>query len=322
KEELDYKNMEVRNLYGPSEDTTYSTVYRFEDDQLNYIPIGIPVGDTQLYILGDNQQLLPIGVEGEICLSGESTAIGYYNKPELTDAAFVENPFVAGKRMYKTGDIGKWSPTGQVIYSGRKDDQVKIRGYRIELGEIEYQIERLEQIQQAVVLVKEIGGEREIVAYYQEVTATSIEEIKAKLSAQLPSYMVPHIFIALEEIPLNSNGKVDKKALPEPDGSAMSTAEYVAARNEIEEELVSIWEEVLQREKIGVLDDFFELGGHSLKATRVISKVQEKFEVTIDLKNLFINPTIEHLSNYVETLKWMDDKNEEELESEQDEFIL
>lgn len=317
KETLDFHSMEVRNLYGPSEDTTYSTCYRFTEDNLNFIPIGTPVGDTHAYILDKNGNLVPQGVEGEICLSGESVANGYFGKKELTEEKFIPNPFVAGKRMYKTGDIGKWQ-NGLLCYVGRMDDQVKVRGFRIELGEIQYRMECIHGVSQAVVVLKEVNKEKEIVAYYESQETITKETIQEALSAVLPSYMVPNYFVVLEKIPLNSNGKVDKKQLPEPE---VSKTEYSAPQNEIEAELANIWQKILGVDLVGTKDNFFDLGGHSLKATRVVTAIQESFGVKIDLKNLFIDPTIEHLAKYVETLKWMEDSSKD-VPSEEDELIL
>lgn len=318
KEELDYRKMEVRNLYGPSEDTTYSTFYRFSDDGLNYIPIGVPVGDTHAYILDKDGNLVPLGVEGEICLSGESVAKGYYGKPELTAEKFIPNPFIPNQRMYRTGDVGKWE-NDQLSYVGRMDDQVKIRGFRIELGEIQYQIESIGGIKQAVVVVKEVNNEKEIVAYYECTEPVTMDQIANKLGEALPGYMIPQFMMELEAIPLNSNGKVDKKQLPDPEGSQVN---YCAPANETEEKLVAIWEEILRVQHIGTKDNFFRLGGHSLNATRVITRIQEEFGVQVDLKNLFVEPTIQHLAEYVSTLIWMGDQGENEISSEQEELIL
>ena len=200
KDQLDYQAVEVRNLYGPSEDTTYSTCYRFADDKLEYIPIGVPVGDTHLYILDEDNNMLPIGVEGEICLSGQSIAQGYHNKQQLTDENFVENPFVSGEQMYRTGDIGKWTNYGHVAFTGRKDDQVKVRGFRIELGEIQYQLDCIEAIDQAIALVKDVNGEKSIIAYYTIAKSIAETEIKEALAAQLPAYMIPSLFVEMEAI--------------------------------------------------------------------------------------------------------------------------
>ncbi|HVI44928.1 MAG TPA: non-ribosomal peptide synthetase, partial [Chitinophaga sp.] len=276
---------------------------------------------THLYILDDHQQLLPVGVDGEIYLSGQSVAKGYYGKPELTAMKFTENPFIPGMPMYRTGDIGRWLPDGLVAFGGRKDDQVKVRGYRIELGEIQYQLEQHSGVEQAVAIVDAVNEENRILAYWVGEDELSSTDLKAYLSAKLPSYMVPDYWIKLETIPLNSNGKVDKKALPREGISAQRQTEYVPCRNAIDEQLVAIWEEVLGCGNIGIRDNFMDLGGHSLKATRVISRIQEVYGVRIDLKHLFIEPTVEHLSDYIDTMMWMGNPQETSI-SGQNEIIF
>jgi amino acid adenylation domain-containing protein len=317
---LPCNSMEVRNLYGPSEDTTYSTIYRFAEDGHEDVPIGIPVGDTQVYILDANQNLLPIGIDGEIYLSGQSVAKGYFNREDLTAERFIENPFVAGQRMYRTGDIGRWLPSGEVAFVGRTDDQVKVRGFRIELGEIQFLLEQQEGVDAAVVVVSEVHGEPTIVAYW-EGSQEDEQTLKAALSQSLPAYMIPTQWLQLDSIPLNSNGKIDRSKLQAPEEVAAQKTEFVAPRNEIDEQIVKIWEDVLSVSPIGIKDNFFDLGGHSLKATRVISRIQSELQVKIDLKSLFVDPTIENLSNYVETMQWMDSEVETPAE-EQEELIL
>lgn len=320
REQLDYITTEVRNLYGPTEDTTYSTFYRFRDDGYATVPIGKSVGYSQLYILDEQLNLLPPGVEGEICLSGASVAKGYLNKKELTAEKFLPNPFVEGQRIYRTGDIGKWLPDGNVAYIGRNDDQVKIRGFRIELGEVQYHMEKLEGIDQAVVVTKEIGDETVIVAYWIGSANFTQQQFEEYLVQRLPVYMVPSYFIELEEIPLNSNGKLDKKALQVPDSIQLAGREYVPPRNGTDEQIIAIWREILNRQQIGIRDNFFHLGGHSLKATKVLSRIQKVYGVQIDLQHLFLDPTIENLSNYVDTIRWTEEQSS--LETVQDELIL
>jgi len=295
--------MELRNLYGPTEDTTYSTVYRFEWEDHGVVPIGRSVGYTQLYILDEWNRLLPEGMEGEICLSGEGVAKGYLGRPELTAEKFVANPFVTGLRMYRTGDMGRWLPDGQVEYRGRKDQQVKLRGHRIELEEIEYQLGKVEGIKEAVVRIWGVGEEVQLVGYWVG-EKIEVTEIKKQLTDGVPGYMIPGVIMQLEAMPLNSNGKVDKTKLPEPVAMIAQTV-FVPGRNETDHRIAEIWMEVLGREGIGIRDNFFDLGGHSLKAVRIIAKMQEVFKVKIDLKDLFAEPTIEHLSNYVDAILWM-----------------
>ena len=298
KDQLDYKTMEVRNLYGPSEDTTYSTCYRFEDDKLAYIPIGVPAGDTHLYILDEDGNMLPIGVEGEICLSGQQIAKGYLNKPELTYEKFVDNPFVEGERMYRTGDIGKWTKEGHVAFTGRKDDQVKVRGFRIELGEIQYQLDSIKGIEQAIVVVKDVNGEKTIVAYFTPSEEISIDVIKEILGEQLPVYMIPSYFIEIDEIPMNSNGKVDKKKLPEPESSEK---EIIEPKTETQQRLLRLWEQALNTTGFGIESNFFELGGHSLKATKLKGLILVEFQKELTLNELFEQPEISQMAELIDS---------------------
>nr|WP_295873271.1 non-ribosomal peptide synthase/polyketide synthase [uncultured Chitinophaga sp.] len=289
---LDTERMEVRNLYGPSEDTTYSTIYRIKNG--GPILIGKPIADTQVYIVNDHGRLQPCGVAGEICISGSGLSRGYLNKPELTSGKFIPHPFIAGARLYKTGDLGRWLPDGNIDYLGRKDDQVKIRGHRIELGEIESALLKHAAIEAAVVIAKvNTDGEKELVAYVvgksEDVPVTGL---KAFLGHTLPGYMLPAYYIPLAALPLTANGKLDKKQLPDPSGQH-SEVEYVAAGTDTEEKLVRIWQEILGKDRIGVRDNFFDLGGHSLKATRLASQVHRIFNVKLTLKDLFANATLE-----------------------------
>jgi amino acid adenylation domain-containing protein len=299
KDILDYSTIEIRNLYGPSEDTTYSTFYRFADDKLDYIPIGIPVGDTHLYILDSDLKILPIGVEGEICLSGASIAKGYLNKEELTLENFVEHPFVPGQTLYRTGDIGKWTEHGHVDFVGRMDDQVKVRGFRIELGEIQYQMDCITEMEQAVVIVEDINEEKTILAYYKTSSAISKDQIKEKLVVNLPLYMIPTHFIELDEIPMNSNGKVDKKMLELPDVSSIK--DTILPKTETQERLLKLWEETLNISGFGIEANFFELGGHSLKATKLRSLILSEFEKEITLNELFQHPNIPEIAELIES---------------------
>lgn len=291
KQQLDHQRMEVRNLYGPSEDTTYSTFYRFADDGTDDIPIGAAVGYTQMYILDKAKHILPVGVEGEIYLSGHSVATGYLNKDELTKERFLDNPFIPGLKMYRTGDLGKWFPNGQAIYSGRIDDQVKVRGYRIELGEIQFVIEQVPGVDQAVVVVKEIYGDRHIVAYWESANGVSTDAIKQALKQRLPEFMHPSYYMPLAAIPLNSNGKVDKKRLPQPEYTIQT--ELVPPKTENQQQLFELWKETLKQDGFGIQHNFFDLGGHSLKATKLRALIAKHLGKEITLNEVFQNPTIE-----------------------------
>ncbi|TGE21481.1 amino acid adenylation domain-containing protein [Hymenobacter aquaticus] len=300
KKDLDYRRMEVRNLYGPSEDTTYSTNYRFADDGYEIIPIGSAVGYTQMYILDESRNLLPEGVDGEIYLSGQSIAKGYHGRPDLTAERFMPNPFAPGHTMYKTGDIGRWLPDGQVEFIGRVDDQVKVRGYRIELGEIQFLLEQQDGVQQAVVVVKDIQGEKTIVAYWEGSEEQSNKELKAALGKSLPAYMVPTYWVKMDKIPLNSNGKVDKKMLPLPAQKGAEAAALVEPTTELEIRLQQLWKEVLSKKEVGIRSNFFEIGGHSLRATRLKSLVLKRLGKDISLNELFQYPTIEQQAKLLE----------------------
>lgn len=292
--ELDCTRMEVRNLYGPSEATTYSTIYRFAGNgQVDPIPVGAPVGYTQLYILDPQRHLLPVGVEGEIYLSGQAIAKGYFSKQELTAAKFLDNPFAPAWPMYRTGDIGRWTACGQVEFAGRLDDQVKVRGYRIELGEIEFVLERHDLLDQAVAVVREIDGDNHVVAYWAGPDTLDASTLKAYATQYLPSYMVPAYWVHLPEIPLNSNGKVDKKQLPDPLVGLVREDSIVKPANELQRRLMALWSETLPVTEFGITHHFFDIGGNSLKATKLRSLIARDLERDLTLNEIFLFPTIE-----------------------------
>ncbi|WP_298510762.1 non-ribosomal peptide synthetase [uncultured Kordia sp.] len=289
-------SIEVRNLYGPSEDTTYSTFYKIQSQKTyqNSIPVGKPIANTQAYILDDALQLVPVGVSGKLYLSGEGLAKGYLNKPALTDQKFIENPFVTNAKMYDTGDIAKWTSEGIIEFLGRKDYQVKLRGYRIELGEIENTIRTFsDNIVEAVTIVKN----QSLIAFYEEKAMVERAELIAFLKKKLPVYMQPNLWMRLSKIPLTPNGKTDRKQLLELVDTYKSQNEYIAPENSIEEELVRIWQEVLNIQKIGVQDNFFELGGQSLLIIQIINTIYKELDKTISFEKFSENPTIRAISN-------------------------
>ncbi|MEL6558755.1 MAG: amino acid adenylation domain-containing protein, partial [Bacteroidota bacterium] len=291
-----YPGLTIVNGYGPTENTTFSTTHPIEIAQ-GVLPIGKPIKNSSAYILDESMQLLPVGVVGELVVGGSGVARGYLNNTELTNKKFFVNPFKAGDRLYKTGDLAKWLPDGTIELAGRSDDQVKISGYRIELGEIENTMSQLTEVIQCCVLAKvNENGQKRLVAYVVLENELDKEAIQASLGENLPDYMIPRLWMVLDEMPLTSNGKIDKKALPELDGSALSSNEYVAPRTELETLLVEIWQDLLGIEKIGVYDNFFELGGYSLLAVRLIARIQEiGYDTTI--RNIFTYPNIAELSS-------------------------
>ncbi|WP_348704103.1 amino acid adenylation domain-containing protein, partial [Tenacibaculum sp. 190524A02b] len=288
------------NEYGPTETTVTSTVSVYDintnDKQLN---IGKPINNTQAYITDSEMNLVPVGVVGELCLGGRGVARGYLNREELTAEKFINSPFKLGEKLYKTGDLVRWLPDGNIEFVGRSDNQVKIRGYRIELGEIENILSSLDSVSHSCVLAKEdITGNKRLVGYVVCEERLDKEIIQEELKKSLPDYMVPTLWVEVEEMPLTFNGKLDRKALPEPDDAILSTKTYVAPRNETEQVLVTIWQELLGVEKIGVYDSFFELGGHSLLVIQLISSLQ-KNGYNIAVKDIFSNATIAAISEKI-----------------------
>ena len=300
----------VFDLYGPSEDTTYST-FALRRSR-GTATIGRPITNTRVYLLDSRLQPVPIGVPGELYIGGAGLARGYLRRPELTASVFVHDPFSAdsGARLYKTGDLARYLEDGNIEYLGRIDNQVKLRGFRIELGEIEAVLKEHPLVSESVVLVREDeADDRRLVAYVvsnrDALESESLEaDLKSLLVKQLPEYMRPSTFIFLDAIPLTPNGKIDRSALPRPDASQRKLKGiYVAPRNQIEEELTGIWAAVLRRETVGIEDNFFELGGHSLLATQVISRIREHLKVELPLRKMFESPTVAALAPVVVELQ-------------------
>ena len=284
---------EIFNIYGPTETTVWSTNAKITSS--SDITIGKPIANTQIYILDKHLHPVPIGVNGELCITGNGVGEGYLNRPELTAEKFIENPFGAGK-LYKTGDLAYWREDGNIVYVGRNDFQVKIRGLRIELGEIENAISAVDGVSQAVVVVrKDTEGRQLICAFYTDAELPA-KDIRAAIGQKLPKYMLPHIFTHLEEMPLTSSGKINRKALPEVDLSSIDRSEeYVKPEGELEKRLAALMEEVLEYNPIGRNDDFFDLGGDSLKAIELISALESAGYHT-DVKTLFANATVRALA--------------------------
>jgi amino acid adenylation domain-containing protein len=290
----------VFDLYGPGEDTTYSTfaLRRQAGPEI----IGRPISNTQVYLLDANLEPVPIGVPGELYLGGAGLARGYLNRPELTAQQFIPNPFgdQPGTRLYKTGDLARYQADGNLEFLGRKDHQVKIRGFRIELGEIEATLSQHPGVRQNVIIAREdTPNEKRLVAYVvpNEGQSLTVGNLRTFLRAKLPEYMVPSLFVTLEALPLTPNGKVNRQALPAPDVARPELeTTYVTARNLVEEVLTEIWIETLGLEQVGIHDNFFELGGHSLLATQIISRIHRYFRVEIPLRSLFEAPTVAGLA--------------------------
>lgn len=253
----------IFNMYGPTEATVYSTFK--ELTEVKDVNIGKPISNYKIYIVDKFFNLVPTGVQGELCISGDSIARGYLNNHELTDEKFVPNPFEPSKRMYRTGDYGRWSNTGEIEFMGRMDHQVKIRGYRIELGEIENQMIRHGLVRDAIVIDREdLTGKKYLCAYFVSEIDIEASEFRELLSRNLPDYMIPSNFTRVKKIPLTPNGKMDRRALPEPEIVLVSTKGYVGPRNDIDKKLVSIWSKILSIKDMGIDDNFFEMGGDSL----------------------------------------------------------
>jgi hypothetical protein len=294
------------NLYGPTEATITATGKKCETGG-GKPSIGKPINNAKIYLLNQRQQLVPVGVPGEICIGGVGVTRGYINQFELTAERFVPDEFsaVAGARLYRTGDLAKYNSNGEIEFLGRMDDQVKLRGFRIELGEIEAALCGHEQVGKAVVVVSERSpGEKQLAAYLvKEGTAElSSRELRTYLSERLPEYMIPAAFVWLEELPLTTNGKVNRRALPEPQWETLGAdGEYVAPRTPLEEVLAGIWCEVLGLERVSIYVDFFEIGGHSLLAMLTTSRIREMFQWELSLQAIFQCGTIARLAEHIES---------------------
>ncbi|MCX7920707.1 MAG: amino acid adenylation domain-containing protein [Clostridia bacterium] len=301
--------LEIVNEYGPTENSVASTVARnVRADKT--ITIGRPIANTKVYIVDKDLKPVPIGVGGELCVSGCGLARGYLNRPELTNEKFVPNPFINEKLLidngelndyqliYRTGDLARWLPDGSIEFLGRTDHQVKIRGFRIELGEIEAHLLRYGQIKEAVVLAKENENSKYLCAYIVAEKELTVTQLREHLSKDLPDYMIPSYFVQLDKLPLTPNGKVDRKALLELNASISTEAEYAEPANEIELVLAQVWQEVLRIDKVGTNSTFFELGGDSIKAIQVSSRLH-KYGMKVEIRDLMRNPNIRELATMV-----------------------
>ncbi|MDB2556024.1 amino acid adenylation domain-containing protein, partial [Flavobacteriaceae bacterium] len=295
--------LEIYNNYGPTENTVVTTYYDCTNNPYDNIPIGKPIHNTKVYILSKKHALQPVGVIGELCISGQSLAQGYLNRPEATNDSFKENPFIVGERLYKTGDLARWLPDGNIEFIGRKDHQVKIRGHRIELGEIEHEIVKFSSdVHQSVVLVKiNDNDEKRLIAYFTATKTVETTELRSYLETQLPAYMIPEYFMEIDTIPLTENGKIAYKKLPEIEEKGNIEKAYKAPENVIEETLVDIWKTMLSKKEICTDGDFFLLGGHSLLLTKLRNAYHKSFHVILSLKELYKSTTLKEHANLIVT---------------------
>ncbi|MEM9921798.1 MAG: amino acid adenylation domain-containing protein, partial [Bacteroidota bacterium] len=290
---------DVYNTYGPSESTvciTYNKIEKIEDTSY----LGQPIANREVLILNPSGQLCPVLVTGELCVAGAGLARGYVGRPALNREKFIEHPFRAGDRIYKTGDLARWLPDGNIEFLGRIDNQLKIHGFRIELGEIEHQLSAHPSVEEAAVVAIKEKGEKRLAAYYVSQTPLKVEDLRNYLMESLPHYMIPTYFISLDKLPMTTNGKLNKKALPAPEVADAQAFELPS--NETEASMLKIWSEVLElpEEQISINSNFFALGGHSLKATLLINKVSKEMMVDVPLKEIFRSQDIRSLSAFVQ----------------------
>ncbi|NJN10936.1 MAG: amino acid adenylation domain-containing protein, partial [Richelia sp. RM1_1_1] len=299
------RGQEVWNLYGPTETTIWSAALdvKYHDLEQGVSPIGCPIANTQLYILDSHQQLVPVGVPGELHIGGFGLARGYWNRAELTAEKFIPNPFAQGTRLYKTGDKVRYLADGKIEFLGRIDHQVKIRGFRIELGEIEALLKQHPQVRETVVVAREdTPNDCRLVAYIvtHENTKPCVNELRGFLKQKLPNYMLPSAFIVLDALPLTPNGKIDRRALPAPDNQRPElTATFKPPQSETEQQIAQLWQEVLYLDKVGINDNFFDLGGNSLLMLQVNNKLRAILQRDISVVTMFQNPTIYLLAEYL-----------------------
>lgn len=294
---LDCDAIEVRNLYGPTETTTYSTVYRLTTG--GPMRIGSPIDNTTVYIVNSLGHFNPIGVAGEIYIGGAGVTRGYCRRPELTAERFLPDPAGPGT-IYRTGDTGRWMADGRLEYLGRHDGQIKIRGYRIETGEIERVLEATGMVSQAVVAARSgSDGALLLVGYITAPAALREEALEAALARRLPDFMIPAVWVRLEEWPRTSNGKIDRKALPGPEIGRASGAPYVAPRNSLELQLAALWQDLLRVPRVGIQDNFFRIGGHSLLALRLAVSIQDKMGLKVSVADILRLSDVERLAAFL-----------------------
>ncbi|WP_179376320.1 polyketide synthase [Winogradskyella wichelsiae] len=292
------------NAYGLTETTVTSMLYKYssKDDHDTVLTIGKPIQNTKVYILSKDMEILPVGTAGDMYMSGVGLAKGYLNLPELTTKSFIENPFEQNSLMYKTGDLAKWLPGGNIEFIGRKDDQVKISGYRLELGEVEAAINTLPNIKRATVISSNHTGEARLVAYIESENNTKdSNNVRHQLSEILPEYMIPSLIMWLDHFPMTTNGKVDKKNLPLPEYQRALNAPLLRKpKTKIEKAITKIWSKALHIPQIGIDDNFFEMGGNSLLTQKVAVLIAENLNVKIPVTKIYQYPTISGLAQFLE----------------------
>ncbi len=295
----------LKHVYGPTENTTFSTCYDIDRIHERDIPIGRPIANSTVHILDGAGKPVAIGEPGELCCGGDGLARGYLNADELTREKFIDHPDGSGERLYRSGDLARWRADGNIEFLGRLDAQVKILGYRIEPAEVENHILATSLVKQAVVVAKQLGDVTpDLVAYVTSAKELALETLRERLASTLPDYMIPAHFVKMDRLPLAHTGKVDRKALPPPDlGGAKGDRQRMAPATEVEKRLTDIWREVLGRGGIGVTDDFFTLGGHSLKVTRLVSLIEKRMAVSVPITTVFKTPTIRELGRYIDDVE-------------------
>ncbi|MHB8063013.1 MAG: non-ribosomal peptide synthetase, partial [Ruminiclostridium sp.] len=304
------KDFRYINAYGPTECTICATLKEYEADDCDVVTIGKPIANYKVCVVDKNNRMLPIGVAGELCIECDGIARGYLNKPELTDQKFITSVLTEGRKMYKTGDLAKWRPDGTIEFLGRIDQQVKIRGFRIEKSEIENQLMAIPGIRDAAVIDKCDEENKYLCAYYVSDTAYSVYEMRNKLKENLPDYMIPSFFVHLSEMPLNANGKIDIKELPDEHENVVDGENYEGARSVFEEEVVAAFSTILGVGKISINDNFFNLGGNSLNAVKISSLLQEK-NISVSVSHIFMYQTIKEISdNHIEIKRSLESEEE------------
>ncbi|MCG7216517.1 amino acid adenylation domain-containing protein [Paenibacillus mucilaginosus] len=296
-----YPDVRLVNMYGITETTVHVSYLEVSDSDVaaNSTRIGQPIPTLEAYVMDSKLRLLPLGAVGELCIGGEGVARGYLNREELTADKFVPNPYKAGERLYRSGDLARMRPDGTLEYAGRMDQQVKVRGYRIELGEIESRLCQHEAVREAaVVTAEDADGDKSLCAYYVPSATVSPSELRDFLEAQLPAHMVPSFFTELEALPVTTNGKLNRAGLPKP-GFSPSTGQYTAPRDGMERVLAGIWEELLSVERLGIHDSFFELGAHSITMMKAIGRIEQQLHVELAFSELIEHPTVAQLAGRV-----------------------